>query len=202
MAVICGVPPDDGVSEFLKCRITQSIGGAEVTVVAYMTEECQMSLRSLWESPFDGDSVGNAGIVDKGASIVQAESEKTSKTQWNSQQVWEGIEPPETNLTLQLMAYTNPHKEVDLPIKYLMQMTSPELLETLPISTEQVGGRVPAAAAFNLGRKFVAYMRISEVSFNVNGAKTKQGNYAYNTVTLTVSPKNMINKSQIPNHFL
>lgn len=203
MAVICGVPSDDGISDYLKCRITQSIGGVEVTVVAYMTEECQLSLRSLWESPFEGDSVGNAGIIDKGASIVQAESEKTSKTQWNSQQVWEGIEPPEVNLTFKFMAYTNAHQEVDLPIEYLMQMTSPELLETLPISTAQVGGRVPSAASFNIGRKFIANMRISEVTFDVNAPKTRQGgHYAYNTVTVTAAPKHMMNKSQIPNHFI
>ncbi|MCG6418782.1 hypothetical protein K6U51_12125, partial [Vibrio fluvialis] len=137
MAVICGVPSDDGVSDYLKCRISQKIGNQDVTVVGYLTEECRLSLRSLWESPFEGDSVGNAGVIDKGASIVQAETERTSKTQWNSQQVWSGIEPPEVNIQLLLMAYTDARTEVDLPIQYLMQMASPELLNKIPISTSQ-----------------------------------------------------------------
>lgn len=201
MAVICGVPSDDGVSDYLKVRITQKIGKQEVTVVGYMTEECRLSLRSLWESPFEGDSVGNAGVIDKGASIVQAETERTSKTQWNSQQVWSGIEPPEVNIQILLMAYTDAQHEVDLPIRYLMQMASPELLNKIPISTSQVGGRVPAAAMFNIGRKFISQMRISEVSFDLNAPKTKLGNYAYTVVSITAAPKHMINKSQITNYF-
>lgn len=158
-------------------------------------------MTSLWESPFEGDTVGNAGVIDKGASIVQAQTEKTSKTQWNSQQVWEGIEPPEVTIQLLLVAYSNASQEVDLPIQYLMQMASPELLNTSPISTDSVGGRVPMAAVFNIGRKFISPMRISDVSFDLNAPKTKIGDYAYNTVTLTASPKNMINKSQITNYF-
>jgi hypothetical protein len=200
MAITCGVPSDDGISEYLKCRITQPIGGQDVTVVGYMTEECQLSLRSLWESPFEGDSVGNAGVVDKGASIVQASTDATSKTRWNSQQVWEGIEPPEVSLTLRFMAYSNAKNEVDLPIRYLMQMASPELLEKLPVDSNGAG-RVPDAAMFNLGRRFISPMRISEVSYNVNAPRTKDGSFAYNTVTITAAPKQMINKSQIPNFF-
>lgn len=152
-------------------------------------------------APFEGDSVGNAGVIDKGASIVQSETESTSKTQWNSQQVWEGIEPPEVQLTLEFIAYTNPAQEVDLPIRYLMQMASPELLNTSPVSSDLSTGRVPSAAKFNIGRKYIANMRISDVSFNLNAPKTPSGNYARNTVSLTAAPKQMINKSQIPNYF-
>lgn len=201
MAIICGVPSDDGVSDYLKLRITQKIGDQEVTVVGYLTEECRLSLRSLWESPFEGDSVGNAGVIDKGASIVQVQTERTSKTQWNSQQVWSGIEPPEVTIQALFLAYTDAHREVDLPIKYLMQMESPELLNKLPVSTKQVGGRVPSDAMFNIGRKFISSMRISEVSFDLNAPKTKLGNYAYSVVSITAAPKQMINKSNIPNYF-
>lgn len=201
MAVICGVPNDDGISDFLKCYITQRIGDQDVTVVGYLTEECRLSLTSLWESPFEGDTVGNAGVIDKGASIVQATTERTSKTQWNSQQVWEGIEPPEVSLQLLLVAYTDAAQEVDLPIQYLMQMASPELMNKSPISTSQVGGRIPEAAKFNIGHKYISPMRISEVSFDLNAPKTLLGNYAYNTVSITAAPKQMINKSQITNYF-
>ncbi|CAH0543046.1 hypothetical protein [Vibrio marisflavi] len=205
MAVMCGVPDDDGISRSLKCTITQEINGATITVVGYMSEECQLSLRSMWESPFAGDSVGNAGQIDKLASVMQTQSDKTSKTQMNSDQVWEGIEPPEVSVTLKFVAYTNARIEVDLPIEYLNQMASPELLNATPVGMSDggvsVGGRIPDAATFDLGRKFKAKMRISDVSFNVNAPKTQDGHYAYNTVSLTVAPKSMINKSQIPNFF-
>ncbi|UTZ44595.1 hypothetical protein [Vibrio campbellii] len=201
MAIRVGAPDDDGISEYNKCRISQVIGGSEVMVTAYMTEECLMEFRALWESPFEGDSVGDVGAVSKTASLAQSINEKTSKTVLNSQQVWQGNEPPELTLTLRLHAYTNAKSEVDDPIKYLSQMISPELEELVPISSDSLGGRIPSDAAFNIGRKFQILMRISQVSFNVNAPKTNQGHFAYNTVTVTAAPKTMINKSQIPNIF-
>ncbi|RYU41120.1 hypothetical protein ERW49_18810 [Aliivibrio finisterrensis] len=202
MAIICGVPDDDGISDFLKCAITQNIGGTEVTVMAYMTEECRLSLNSVWESPFDGDSVGNAGIADKFSNIAQVKTGATSKTQLNSHKVWEGMEPPEASLTLTLHAYTNAQLEVDDPIQYLLQMASPDLREETPVGVDGSLGRVPGEAMFNVGRKFIMPMVISNVTYNLNAPKTPQNNYAYNTVTLTVSPKTMINKSEVPNKFL
>ncbi|HCG7330482.1 hypothetical protein P3551_21050 [Vibrio parahaemolyticus] len=201
MAIRVGAPDDDGISEYNKCRISQFIGGTEVMVTAYMTEECMMTFQALWESPFEGDSLGDVAAINKTASLAQAINETTSKTVLNSQQVWQGNEPPEISLTLRLHAYTNAKIEVDDPIKYLCQMISPELQHLAPISSDGFGGRIPADAAFNIGRKFQIPMRISEVSFNANAPKTNQGNFAYNTVTVVAAPKTMINKSQIPNIF-
>ncbi len=205
MAVNCGVPNDDGISSFLKCSISQNIGGNTVTVRGYMSEECQMSLRSLWQSPFTGDSVGDIAKIRTASNIGQSFSETTSKTRFNSQEVWEGQEPPEVTLQLRFIAYTNAYQEVDLPIRYLMQMASPELKEYAPISYGddglEFGGAVPSAAQFDLGGKFSTPMRISEVSFDINAPKTPSGHFAHNTVSITASPKTMINRSQIPNHF-
>lgn len=201
MAVICGVPSDDGISNYNKCYISQNIGGTEVTVIGYMTEECEVAFRAIWESPFEGDTVGNVGAIEKTASLIQAESEKTSKTLLNSQQVWQGNEPPEISVTLKFMAYTNAQVEVDDPIRYLAQMVSPELQNDVPIGSGGLGGRIPGDAVFNVGRKIALPMRISEVRYNANAPKTKSGNFAYNTVSITAAPKQMINQSNIPNYF-
>lgn len=201
MAITYGAPEDDGVSHSLKCYITQELDGQTVTVVGYMTGETNLSLRSLWNSPFEGDSIGNANFVDKGASIAQSQTEATSKTKANSTQVWEGMEPPEVTMQLKLIAYTNANNEVDAAIQALMKMASPELLNTIPISSDQLGGRVPSSATFNIGRKFISTMRISEVSYDLNAPKTKGGNFAYNTVSITAAPKQMINKSEIASKF-
>ncbi|ALR95452.1 hypothetical protein [Vibrio alginolyticus] len=201
MAVIVGVPNDDGVSIHNKCAITQVIGGQEITVIGYMTDECQLAFRAIWEAPFEGDSVGNISALDKTSSIAQTVSDKTSKTLWNSQQVWQGNEPPEITVTLKFVAFTNAKLEVNDPIKYLAQMISPELQNTVPVSSDGLGGRVPSDARFKIGKALNLPMRISEVSYDINAPKTRDGNFAYNTVTITAAPKQMINQSQIPNHF-
>ncbi len=201
MAVICGVPNDDGISRHNKCSITQTINDQKITVIGYMSEECQLSLRSLWESPFEGDTAGNVNGVQTTSNVAQTWTEKTSKTVFNSQQVWQGQEPPEVTLQLRFIAYTNARQEVDLPIQYLMQMASPQLLEKSPVTKDQIGGYIPSAAAFEVGGKFVTTMRISEVSFDVNAPKTKSGHWAYNTVSITAAPKQMINKSEMTTHF-
>lgn len=199
--MIYGVPSDDGISQYNKCYITQKIGGREITVVGYMVDDCQLSFVANWESPFENDSVGGVGAIEKTSSLVQTMSEKTSKTIWNSQEVWQGNLPPELNITLRFMAYTNARTEVDDPIRYLSQMISPELEAKVPISSDGIGGRIPKEAAFNIGRKVTLPMRISNVAYNVNAPKTKDGHFAYNTVTITAAPKQMINQSAIPNHF-
>ena len=231
MANSCGVPDDDGISPFLKCKITQQINGNSISVTGYLTESCDIELRSLWESPFGQDSLGDVGKIAKTASIGQSMTENTSKTQWNSQQTWEGTEPPEITIQLKFIAYTNALEEVNKPIMYLMQMASPELLGKLPVdvdvsemdvsydydqmnltsfsnfdsgvnvSSGMSTGRIPQVAAFDLGRRTILPMRISSVSYDLNAPKTKQGYFAYNTVTITAAPKQMFNRSDIPNIF-
>ena len=199
-----GVPNNDGISTYNKCIISQIVGGQNVDVIGYMTEECQLAIRSIWESPFEGDSVGNIQALEKTSNLAQVMSEKTSKTQFNSQQTWQGNEPPELSITLKFIAYSDAFNEVDMPIRLLCQMASPELKEDVPVSVSdglEFGGRIPEGAVFNIGRKMLIPMRISEVSFDVNAPKTKNGHWAYNTVTLTAAPRKMINKSQFPNLF-
>ncbi|MGI2961154.1 hypothetical protein ACRTDT_23635, partial [Vibrio alginolyticus] len=87
---------------------------------------------------------GNINALDKTSSVAQTVSDKTSKTLWNSQQVWQGNEPPEITATLKFVAFTNAKSEVNDPIKYLAQMISPELKNTVPVSSDGLGGRVPS----------------------------------------------------------
>lgn len=201
MAIRCGVPADDGVSDFLKVKITQNIGGQDVHVVGYLSDSCEMALNSVWGSPFVGDSLGDVSKVEKTAAIAQSATEKTSKTKWNSQQVWDGIEPPEVTLQIRFFAYTDARKEVDLPIMYLLQMASPELMETLPADMDGNVGRIPAVAIFDIGRTRKLPMRISNVSYDMNAPKTKDGYFATNVVSVTASPKQIFNRSEIPSYW-
>lgn len=54
---------------------------------------------------------------------------------------------------------------------------------------------------FDIGRQFKISMRVKDVSFDLTAPKTEDGYFAYNTVTLTCSPKQMYNRSQIPQIF-
>lgn len=200
--IVCGADKSaKNISQYLKCYITQKIGGDEITVVALMSEQCEVSIRNMWESPFAGDGIGNSGTLDRLSGLTQVYTEKTMKTQLNSQMVWEGAEPPQVQIELKFLAYEDAKHEVDLPINYLMQFSSASLNSGLPISTDASLGRVPSAATFNIGRKMIAPLLISDVAYNLNAPKTKDGFFAYNTVTLTVSMARMVNRSEIPTVF-
>lgn len=201
-AVMVGASSDDGVSDALKVHITQQTGDAgDVSVIGYMLEGSTFSLSSAWESPFEGDHLGNAGVVDKFAKIYQSSEGETFKTQFNSNAIWEGTEPPEITLTLYFHAYSDAKREVNDPIRYLQQMASPELKEGSleHIASEGIIGREPPPAMFDIGRRIKISMRVKEVSYDLTAPKTKDGYFAYNTVTLTAAPKSMYNRSQIPN---
>lgn len=223
MAMIYGVPSNDGVSSYLKCHIYQEIDGVPTMVVGYLTESCELALNSLWESPFNDDTLGNLNRLMRGANIGQSLSENTSRTLWNSQQVWNGTEPPEITMQIKLIAFDNAYEQVNKPILSLMQMASPNLLELLPIDLDVTNaidlldpstfsadsisvdgkiGRIPSVAMFDIGRRIKLPMRISSVSFDANAPKTAQGYYAYNTVNIVAAPKQMFNRNELQKYFI
>lgn len=201
-AILVGVPSDDGVADALKVQITQQgTESGDISVIGYMLEGSSFSLSSAWAAPFEGDHLGNAGVVDKGAQIYQTVYGETFKTQFNSNNIWEGTEPPEVTLSLYFHAYSDAKKEVNDPISYLMQMASPELKEGSidSIPTDGIIGREPPPVMFDIGRRIKISMRVQDVQYDLTAPKTKDGYFAHNTVTITAAPKAMINRSQIPN---
>ncbi|UTM60415.1 hypothetical protein L4174_023820 (plasmid) [Photobacterium sp. CCB-ST2H9] len=203
MSRIIGVPHDDGISDAFKVSITQNMGKAgHVTVVGYLTEGSSVALSSIWESPFQGDHIGAIQALDKAVKVYQWQSSETLKTQANSASIWEGTEPPQIPLALYFHAYTDAKKQVNDPLTVLKQMASPELAEVVPVSLDDaIIGREPQDAIFDIGRRIKIKMRIHDVQYDLNLPKTNDGYFAYQTVTLTASPKGMINRSQIPQYF-
>ncbi|EGQ7810386.1 hypothetical protein I6Y99_004430 [Vibrio parahaemolyticus] len=200
--IVCGADKSaKNISQYLKCSITQSVGDNEITVIALMSGSSEMAIRNMWESPFSGDSIGDAGSMDRFTNLAQVKTQSTAKTTLSSQLVWEGAEPPEVPIQLLLSAYSDAKHEVDDPINYLMQFSSANLRANMPIGLDGQVGRIPSPATFNIGRKMIAPMIIKDVSFDLNAPKTSDGYYAYNTVALTVSMPRMINRYDIPNVF-
>lgn len=189
MATYLGAPADDGISEHNKCWIAQ--GG--VQVCGYLSEEAQVSFRSVWQAPFEGDSVGS--LAPKLSAMGQSATDRTSISLLNTQKVFEGMESPEITLTLKFVAYTDAKAEVNDPIKALVQMASPELNEALPF------GRIPGKCTVKVGLlNMPEVVILSDVSYDANAPKTKDGYFAYNTVTVTCTLEQAINKSQVPNY--
>lgn len=196
MTILCGVQEGDGVSEFYKVHISQEIPNVGyVVIAAYLTGEASIELAQLWNSPFEGDTAGNAGSLSKGSAILQAGTGVTSKTLWNSKLVWEGAQALEFTLPLQFIAYSDAKRQVNDPITYLMQMSSPELNDIKPI------GAVPQLVSLNVGRRLIADVYIKNVSYNESAPKTKDGYFTHNEITLQLTLDGSVNASQIPNIF-
>lgn len=197
MPIYCGVSDSDGVSPFYKVFITQNIKHAgQVTVAGYIGSEVRIELNQLWNSPFEGDTAGNAGSIQKSAQIGQAFSDQTTKTLWNSKMVYDGTEAIEFSLQIELVAESDAKREVNDPIMYLMMMSSPNENETLPNLQR------PQPVIMDLGRKIKADVLIKNVGFDEHAPKTTEGYYVSNTVTLQCSMDGALDGARIPKIFL
>ncbi|MGR6841681.1 hypothetical protein ACU5DF_23405 [Aliivibrio wodanis] len=191
MTIYCGVRAGDGISEFYKATLMQNIKGiGPVTVVGYMSGETSIEMNQLWESPFEGDTAGNAGGKEKVAQVGQTLVGMTTKTSWNSKMVWGGAEALTFNIKLQFIAYSDAKIEVNDAIKYLMMMSSPSTGLT-PLQA------VPGAVKLNLGRRILTDVYIKSVSYNEAAPKTEDGFFTHNEIVLELSVDGALNASEV-----
>ncbi|MGL6124798.1 MAG: hypothetical protein ACRC1W_17795, partial [Shewanella sp.] len=157
----------DGVSSYLKVFIKQG----DVTVVGYIGDGASKQLSSMWQSPFEGDTVGQAGggAYDKAADIAQVKTGATTKTMMNTAMVWEGISPHEITLPIYLKAFENAKEEVNDAIMHLEMMASPQLSE------DWVGlGSIPQTCEVNIGRRLILpRCQIKDVSSELDAPKDR-----------------------------
>lgn len=197
MPIYCGVPDGDGVSPFYKTFFTQEIKGVgQVTVAGYTSSEVRVELNQLWNSPFEGDTAGNAGATQKISQIGQAYSDQTTKTLWNSKMVYEGTEAIEFSVQIELVAESDAKREVNDPIMYLMMMSSPNESSVTPFLQR------PQSVVMDLGRKIKAEVYIKSVGFDERAPKTKEGYYVSNTVTIQCTMDGAVDSAKIPKMFL
>lgn len=194
-----GVSTKDGLSGYLKVYITQG----DTTVVGYIGEGASKTLTSNWTSPFESDTLGNAGGGNRIAGVSQSlqsgegEGKLTTVSQHNSVMVWEGTSPPTLNLPIYFHAYANAKLEVEDAIQALERFASPELNEYLP------GGRTPQLVVIDVGRRYkIMNALITEVTSELDAPRTSEGYMTRNAVTLSVTPDRMVNASQLPSMYL
>lgn len=186
---VYGVSSKDNISGFLKATITQG----NITVVGYIGEGATKTLTSNWTSPFESDTLGQATRFQTAAAIgQQMTGGMTMINQFNSTMIWQGTNPPNIALPLYFQAFSDAKREVNDAIAYLEYMASPDL------SAKLAPGQAPQPVVIDVGRRFkVTNVVIQEVGSELDVPRTKQGYFTRNTVTLTLSPKQMINKTNI-----
>ncbi|HBT4785500.1 TPA: hypothetical protein MB364_000800 [Klebsiella variicola subsp. variicola] len=188
----------DGISPMMKIYIRSKTD----MVVGYIGDGSGAQLSSMWQAPFESQSVGGLlGGVSNAAGaagdLAQILTGKTTKGILNSMLVWEGQQPPEFNLVVDFMATTNAQIEVNAAITALLQMASPELEEFTP------NGRIPEAVTLNIGRNIqLAGVVIKDVSYQLDAPRTPEGYFTHNTVTLQCSGNSSLNRSNISSVFI
>jgi hypothetical protein len=100
-----------------KVRIAQQGGGK---VEAYVPETFQLAVTSQFGQPFgQGISNSTVGTATKMLGLGALTSQSMTA------QIWEGTQPIEITLELELVAESSPKEEVLEPIKKLLAMTMP-----------------------------------------------------------------------------
>ena len=210
--MFCGASDDDGVSDKLKVHISFTDDGGtkkkpaqEVNIVGYLIEGSSVSLANSYIEPFTGDTIdGIDEKFEKGLAFAKAMTDVTFNTVMNSVSVWEGTNPITMSLTLYFHAYTDAKNEVMEPIRQILRAASPELNQLIPIPlmSGDSFGRVPKMCMFDIGRKIKIEMAIDDVQYEINAPKTQDGDFAYNTVTISCTMKKNMQRSTVYKHFI
>lgn len=195
-----GVIKAKGMAEALKVSVQQQIDSNVTTVIGYLGEGSSKDLQSNWDSPFEGDSAGqNASRVGGGIQTASQSTEQgglTTVSSFNSTQAWTGNAPMTFNIVMVFKAYDDPKNEVNNAIMALEEMASPELNSSIVL------GRTPQSVTLNIGRtNLYQDIVIESVSSELDAPKTQDGYFLSNTVTLTLTAKNVINRSIIKSTF-
>lgn len=189
MPIICGAIGNDGISLFRKVFI--SLPEKDILVVGYLEEGSNVSVSSLWESPFENETLGSIQGIEKGANILQARYNQTTVTLLNSLMTWQGQKPPALQLVVYFRALTDSYLEVQKPLEMLFTMQSPQLNTATPM------GRRPYPVQVNIGRRMVfTDCIIQEVSHDLVAPKDSSGYFTYQTVNLTLSGMSVKNADE------
>ena len=178
----------------LSDRLMVFIQGSADTVCAALGEGATRDLQANWDSPFEQDNPG--GVMEKTGGVLQAVSDVTSRTTFNSTQVWNGNVPHTFNLPLVFYALRDAYSEVQAAIIALEQMASPEVNAAIP------GGRIPETVSVKVGRMILyPECHIEQISTDLSGPISRDGYPLRAMVNLTLQTKVSLNRSDIASSF-
>ena len=187
------------ISPFFKCRISginnnaaHSISGGGDTVIGLIRSEYTESISSNWISPFEGDTLYNAGKLQKVTSLVSSSTETAFMASWQTKMDWRGTEPMKVSIPLVFIAESDPESEVHLPVNQLRKWVSPELGSGLNIFGSQ-----PSTLSLSMcGVIIKPEIIIQSVSVTHKGAVDKNGKETILEVDVEISAKRTINASE------
>ena len=223
MLNVCGAVMPDNISQYLKVYITDSANGD--FVVGYIGDGASASVSSEWSPPFSGldlgslagQQVGNvlgglaSKINEKFGNLVSGGINGLASNlgnitslfgtamaaQINSAMVWQGQQPPQFTMPIYFLASSNPYREVQLPIRVLQQMCSPQLNAALP------GGRVPSKVTLDIGRRIkLTNIIIQEVTYELDAPRSSDGYFLQNNVSLQMCGDISYNRSDFNGMFI
>lgn len=178
----------------LSDRLMVFIQGGAGTVCAVLGEGATRDLQANWDSPFEQDNLGS--VREKTGAVAQVALDVTSKTTFNSIQVWNGNAPHTFNLPLVFYALRDAYSEVQAAIIALEQMASPEVNAILP------GGRLPEVVSVKVGRMILyPECHIEQISTDLSGPISRDGYPLRAMVNLTLQTKVSLNRSDIASSF-
>lgn len=182
---------DSRISPYLKCWIHQDT--TSTLVVGAIGEGTAKDISASWNSPFETDSLGAQEPVAKTAGFTQAFTGLTSISTLNSQQVWEGNQPHQFSLSVQLYALVDPKQEVEAAIKALELMAAPDVGDVFPL------GRKPKPIWINIGRNVICGPCVIEsLQVPLDGPRDKQGYLLEALVQLSIKTEKMLARGDIP----
>lgn len=234
----------------------------QVNVVkAPVKGEGQMNITSNWASPFEGQDVENKrpmlmGMLQSGAiqPVLDATSNlvggndvaakqkamntlekmegRASITKLNSTQIFNGMPPIKFPVTLIFRAYSDPYREVTLPVKQLLKWSVPKILSpdgrlvglikgntdnaagassTDPIDAQGVvdkgieaafPSRAPQVVAYQYGNETWLPMVIEDVSKPSSYPMDSNGDAIYMEVTLMLATLTALDATDIDKLYL
>lgn len=177
---------DNSVSPHLKAWLVQD----NICVCGVIGEGSSLTLANNYESPFEQDSAGS--VFEKVGGLLQTTTGLTSKTTLNSAQVWNGTQPLELTLNLELYSLSDPKSEVEDAIHHLKKFASPEIHEILPM------GRIPQTTSVSIGRNFIyPEMLISSITEPFDELRDSNGHRIKAKISLVLETPRTINKNEM-----
>lgn len=179
---------DTRLSQFRKCWIS----GGEVTIVGAWGAGTSKEITANWNSPFEGESIGNK--IPMAGGVAQAVTDMTSVSTLNSRQTWEGNRPTSFTVELKLYALEDPDVEVMQPIRALETMMAPDVSS----GVLSFGGRLPDRICLNIGSKIIyTDLVIDSLSQPFDKEIDSQGRFVRVTLNLQLSTLTMVSKDML-----
>jgi hypothetical protein len=149
-----------------------------LSVIALMENETEATLENMYSPAFGVNTAqdiikkvtGVAQSNDASEFMASADTERALVSTLNTQQVYEGSEPPAVDLALLLVAMEDPKREVEDAISALKEMSLPSL------TLAAVNSRPPPPVTINVKRQILLTNgRIESYSLNDFGTFSPKG---------------------------